>query len=88
MFAASSGVPSWNATAPAVSVSVSNVSHPVSDKAYSTSSTMTEFTCNCMTAAQSTVPVSDQLFGFASLMSTFAMLMPPPLSEPLLFRGT
>ena len=63
-----------NATEPAVSVSVSNVSHPVEDSAYSTSSTMTEFEWNCTTATgQFTVPARAQLFGFASLMSTFAI---------------
>ena len=88
MFEYTSGDPPLNATWPAVSVSVSSVSHPLDDKAYSTSSTMTEVEKYCMSAAQSTVPETDQLFGSASLMSTFAMLMPPPLLEPLLFRGT
>ena len=78
----SSGDPPLNATWPAVSVSVSNVSHPLDDKAYSTSSTMTELEKYRMSAAQSTVPETDQLFGSASLMSTLAMLL-LPLLEPL-----
>ena len=56
---------------------VSSVSHPLFDKAYSTSSTMTEVEWYCMAAAQFTVSVTDQLFGSASLTSIFAMGVAP-----------